>query len=73
MFVVLVGIRLTKKRAGTDTSGISLLAPASMTRIERPGSASASLAATTHPVVPPGVALVINGLEVGIFETDRQQ
>ena len=55
MFVLLVGIKLARKRAGTETIGMSLLAPPSMTWIESAGSASASLAATTQPVVPPGV------------------
>lgn len=39
--------------AGIETSGMSLFVPLSMTRIDKPGSASANLPATTHPAVPP--------------------
>lgn len=53
MFAVLLGIRFAGKRAGTAMVGMSLLLPPSTTRMHKPGSAVASLAATTQPAVPP--------------------
>jgi hypothetical protein len=53
MFAVLLGTRFAGQRAGTAMVGMSLLLPPSTTRMHKPGSAVASLAATTHPVVPP--------------------
>lgn len=51
---LLVGARLVRNRAGYKTDVTSkLIGPPSITRMDRLGSASASLAATTHPAVPP--------------------
>ena len=39
--------------AGIDMLGMSLFVPPSITRMDKLGSASANLPATTHPAVPP--------------------
>lgn len=50
---VLVGARLAKNKAGYSIKGSLLFGPPSMSNMDSSGSASASLAATTHAVVPP--------------------
>lgn len=53
LLVVLSGARWERNRAGILIVGESLFGPASMIKMDSPGSASASLAAITQAAVPP--------------------